>query len=690
MPRRPSLKVADDEHFFELIGENLPNDTEVEETSAFVEAENSANLSSEEKKWISWKRKKDDAVTSKHSRVPTRVRKLEIELVQRKLPRYPSKTHLTEASFYPLASSDPLPEMTMPIDSQTRHEDDDTEYYEDVEYYEGVEYYEDVEYSDESEFFEVVEYSDDSGDDEEAITEEGSFPASGDEEDHNIIHEMHYWYETPTLINSQIDHDDDIEDEDHSYDDEEEMTEDYFPGCEDAEEPNMLQKNQKRICIDIDETVGMEESFTSYCNDSSSGVESEESKEEPSYEPRIGVVRPSIQCMIMQARMELRSRKVPEEHKMKYKNPLAEALEIAKCMRLNEHTVETYGEQIEKYKATELPSVTWKKGQETVVLPHFNDPTPEQFTIFKEAVALGGISALKPEITTNYDRLRTNESFHHDEVDVDDSGKHKYMRTRYLTDQYLRQEQNMKVDNEDDEIKSILYKSLDDVELPTTQCPVRVPVAATLTNLELKEALSQQVAEKVWERRYRLERPRAQQRITFRCTCKFCKTASPYQTFAYRKKWLIQKNLWKEPPLPVEKPRIEDRLEPLPGFEKNANEVVDDYSMDTGNSIDSSDSDANSFAIEEYEVTNENRPDGIQSIIPHERNHYEKREKVKQMDPFMVKAQSLLSKRHHSELKKEKTKWNGFLRNGIHSVRSFLGTSLHRRKKTAGIGISLR
>ena len=41
-----------------------------------------------------------------------------------------------------------------------------------------------------------------------------------------------------------------------------------------------------------------------------------------------------------------------------------------------------------------------------------------------------------------------------------------------------------------------------------------------------------------------MERPRAQQRIKYRCTCKYCKTSSTYQTFAYRKQWLIQQNLW--------------------------------------------------------------------------------------------------------------------------------------------------
>jgi len=295
---------------------------------------------------------------------------------------------------------------------------------------------------------------------------------------------------------------------------------------------------------DIDDDIGEEESSkTTHSDDSplSSTIPSEEEapEEEPIHEPKVGVVPPSILSQIIQARMELRCRKVPVEHKKKFENAVTQAAKIGQFTRLNEHVVEAFGEKSEKYEATKLPSATWEKGQETVSLPNLNDPASSQFSIFKEAVALGSIKALKPTITTNYARLSPHRNFEDDEIDVDDSSKPKYMRIKYLTELYVESEHRVESIDEDIAIKHGQIKSLDDVKLPTNQCPIRKPVTTKMTSIELREALSTQVAEIVWDRRYRLERPRAQQRITYHCKCKYCKTSSPYQTVAYRKKWLL-------------------------------------------------------------------------------------------------------------------------------------------------------
>jgi len=270
--------------------------------------------------------------------------------------------------------------------------------------------------------------------------------------------------------------------------------------------------------------------------------------EEEPYKLKIGVVAPEVRAMVIQARLELRCRKVPEEHIQNFKPALSQAALVARAIRLKEYIVEAWGRNYAKYDSLVLPSHAWMKGEETVSLPKLIDPTRPQFKIFKEAVALGGIKALKPKITTNYDIFNPTENYYDEEVDIDDVTRHKRIRTKYLTDKYLHQEyaERERFD-EDEDAEPVHYASLDDVELPTNCCPVFVRSNNTMSDQELRDSLAQQVAEAVWDRRYRLERPLARQRIKYRCTCKYCKNSSPYQTLAYRKRWLVKQNLWKDP-----------------------------------------------------------------------------------------------------------------------------------------------
>jgi len=48
------------------------------------------------------------------------------------------------------------------------------------------------------------------------------------------------------------------------------------------------------------------------------------------------------------------------------------------------------------------------------------------------------------------------------------------------------------------------------------------------------EDISLGVAERAWERRARLDRPGSLPKVKEACSCPYCGTASPYQTFAYR------------------------------------------------------------------------------------------------------------------------------------------------------------
>jgi hypothetical protein len=269
---------------------------------------------------------------------------------------------------------------------------------------------------------------------------------------------------------------------------------------------------------------------------------------EEHYEPQVGVVPPSLQALILQAQSELRSRKVPEEHKKIFIPASMEASEVGRFTRLNEYVVEAYGNKRQEVKP-QLPSEVWKQGQEQVSLPKVNNAVASNtFTIFNEAAALGKMKALKPQVVTNYDPLSGLE--YDEEVDIDDEKRHKAMRTNYLTDVYVQEHKKNKKEDmwvDADLEEEIRYESLEEVQLPTEDCPVIKPVTKKMTGREIQDAIAQAVAESAWERRYRLERPHAEQRITRTCSCKYCEHANPFQTHAYRKRWLMRQGLWKEP-----------------------------------------------------------------------------------------------------------------------------------------------
>ena len=528
LPRQASLRLEDDDIFFHLLRSNhhqSEDDTgrnnrrlrrffgngffrQTPTTSTTTTTnERGVIINQDQQQQI---KQDDDMHEKQHTPVPLYVRKIEIELVQRKLPRYPSKTHHAEACFYPIASS-------WSDEDEGEGDDDFTE----------VEITEDKI----SEVEEVVEFSNMDEDNLERM---------------KTIHSRNIEYAEQEERQRRLD-----------------AEKQYYQELESkAMEPNIVDNDK------IDDTSPLPPITI---------------PEEEPYEIKIGVISAALQSMIFQAQMEARCRKVPEEHKIKSKPSLMEALEIARFTRLNEHTIEASGTQSEKYKP-ELPSATWVKGKEIVTFPKIsNNPNPVQFTVFNEACALGGIKALKPKITTNYDRF-LSKSTHGDDVDIDDINQHKRIRTMYLTDMYLDRE--WKDEEDDTESEQIHYDSLDDVKLPTVQSPVFKSVPQKLSDIELKEAIAQQVAEKVWERRYRLERPRAQPRIKFQCSCKYCETPSQYQTFAYRKKWLTQQGLWNEPPHVEEEEEEEQEKEVC---NTTADLTSEDYLSNGGRTTDADD-----------------------------------------------------------------------------------------------------
>ena len=268
------------------------------------------------------------------------------------------------------------------------------------------------------------------------------------------------------------------------------------------------------------------------------------------HEISIGVVPPSLKALIVAAAMELRP--VPEEHKREYKPIMSEAAEIGMRVRLPEQILTAYGtpkpDPKDKHK-----SIAWTPGGR-VGMPVLTGKRSKEQRIVVEAAALGRIRRLKPHIVYNYDATHDEENETEEEVEIDDIlDEHgaKDMRTRHLTNYHVRHLKQEKNDDFWDPDEAVQYKRLEDVELPTDVLPEYKPKnVKPISRIEYMDAISKGVAEHAWDRRYRLDRPNRELRVTRNCTCKYCKTANPYQTNAYRKRHLLHKGLWKGVPKP--------------------------------------------------------------------------------------------------------------------------------------------
>ena len=303
------------------------------------------------------------------------------------------------------------------------------------------------------------------------------------------------------------------------------------------------------------------------------------------HEIKIGVVPKSLQAMIALAATELRP--VPEEHKVAYKPVTAEAAEIGQFTRLRESVVEAMGTYVEPTEEEKSSDRKWTKGKATVELPKQSNRKIEPFMVLQEAAAVGRMKRLKADVTKNYDEKLDTEVEQRIDVDdiMDERVGGKDFRIKYLTEFYVQDHQKEKqkdFDDEDDEVEDVKYASLDEVPLPSEKLPVYKPVTKSMTRAEMMEDISRSVAEKSWERRYRLDRPGAKQRFRPACSCKYCQSPNAFQTAAYRKKWLVEKGLWYEP---EPKPEPEPELQPAPEAH-----MLDDVSPNAGSGSEGDDS----------------------------------------------------------------------------------------------------
>ena len=219
-----------------------------------------------------------------------------------------------------------------------------------------------------------------------------------------------------------------------------------------------------------------------------------------------------------------------------------------------------------------------------------DDRRSDAFRAIQEAAAMGRMKQptleQKPSHTQDSDFIRNfvdKMSDKHFDVDnqVDEHGQ-KIVRTTFLVDQYVKKTAEGKkhrmwanseaIENRDH--KTAAYQNFDDVQLPTDVLPTyqqilgkrsemkRISSGSDLAVLAMKmsdkktnfdtdeedgdrekitsnqlrvlESISRDVVASAWERADRLQRPKAQLKVTRKCYCPYCKDPTPFQTHKYK------------------------------------------------------------------------------------------------------------------------------------------------------------
>jgi hypothetical protein len=239
--------------------------------------------------------------------------------------------------------------------------------------------------------------------------------------------------------------------------------------------------------------------------------------------------------------------KEKDEYKKDFSNIVGDAAMMGRLTRLNEYTVEAVAQPKkpeEEWKSNGLLAIQWKSAHMSVI---------------HDAAAAGNAFKMPEEVVTNFPD-EDDATIHDEAINQKFSDR---MKKLILLDEKVG-EGMRKVDSLYDGLKeqkpklnSLLikpmqsYSSVEDVQLPRKSAPKINPAknAEKLSKMK-REALqsgrpmidiSSHAAELAWERRARLDRPGSRPKVKETCPCPYCKSASPYQTYAYRELELQQK-----------------------------------------------------------------------------------------------------------------------------------------------------
>ena len=280
-------------------------------------------------------------------------------------------------------------------------------------------------------------------------------------------------------------------------------------------------------------------------------VEGTEFKEEKVPERQIGEVPPDLRAMIAAASLELRP--VPKEHKKSYKPIAADAASMGRLTRLRENVIEKYGQkELEVAKDEARTKVLAKpRGRRTNTKREPTKKVSQSERILHEAAALGRMKGRKQNVISKYGAkdlgaasIHGDEESETDDKEIDDlRDEHgaRVIRTEFLADRHMHVQKSYQQHDWLDDLDEDDPLDSEHVELPSNDVPKFKPKPMVKSSIELREQLSQAVAEGYWNRYSRLERPGAALKMTEGCTCKYCVNPTEAQTQAYQKKWADKK-----------------------------------------------------------------------------------------------------------------------------------------------------
>lgn len=266
--------------------------------------------------------------------------------------------------------------------------------------------------------------------------------------------------------------------------------------------------------------------------------------------------RDILNTIIESGALEFKLRKVPKEHRRTFQNVASEAVSLARLTRLKEHVIES-----ESCGASKQKENSWTPTGKPIELQRTTG-----VRLANEAAAIGKLRRLRAKEYSHYqgdEKMEEKEIISVDKHLDRQTGPrgsridlllHKHERAYNKDVKGIDWELNILRDISDQEDQRR------QVQLPSSKVPGMKlrRKQEQLSSEEISIRLAQGVAEGAWNRKYRLERRRVELKITKRCLCKYCKTANPFQTHAYKKAEAdIKKGL---PPPPSPKRKVKKRV----------------------------------------------------------------------------------------------------------------------------------
>lgn len=253
-------------------------------------------------------------------------------------------------------------------------------------------------------------------------------------------------------------------------------------------------------------------------------LRSGKNSEPPEVAPRTS--RNVLMAILSQGDLQFKLRKVPPKHKKEYQSISQMASSLGRLTRLLEHVIESVSSRDDSLEEKE-----WTPRKSPLAATRSSG---HRLSI--EAAAMGRILRLKEEYFTSWDEddeereewCESNQDLLESPLDhIDDARDHRgflMQRSSLLIHNYVRQSRIAKMEKDWD---MEFEEFLEEAESHSTESTLpkfqpRKP-EKQMSRDEILESLARDVAEKWWERRYRLERPGAELRVHATCNCAHCK-----------------------------------------------------------------------------------------------------------------------------------------------------------------------